>query len=153
MKANIPVDGLVAKNLLEDWAWLTKKRYALIAMNAFGDMFLLCESGEIEMLQLEAGEITKVADSAAEFQKLTSDKEKQQSWFFLGLLSKLEMAGFKLGDGQCYALKKPIVLGGTVGMENIEIAPIAAHVSLLGQIHQQVRQLGPGTRVQSVKIE
>ena len=153
MRANIPVEGLSAENLLEDWTWLAKKRYTLIAMNAFGDMFLRGESGETDMLQLEAGEVTTVADSATEFQKLTSDKEKQQSWFFTGLLTRLEMAGHKLDDGQCFALKKPIVLGGSVSLDNIEVAPITVHVSLLGQIHRQVQQLAPGTKVQSIKVE
>ena len=64
----------------------------------------------------------------------------------------LSAAGRQLGDGQCLALKKPIVLGGAVGLENMEVAPIAVHISLLGQTHQQVRQLASDTKVQSVKL-
>jgi hypothetical protein len=67
MRANTPIDGLRSQDLLEDWAWLIRKPYLLIAMNKFGDVFLRDESGRIDFLELASGQITNVAGTTAEF--------------------------------------------------------------------------------------
>ncbi|HEY6129440.1 MAG TPA: hypothetical protein VIW23_14800 [Candidatus Acidoferrum sp.] len=48
---------------------------------------------------------------------------------------------------------KPLKLGGTVEVSNVEIASITVHISLQGQILQQLRDLPPGTRIKEVTIE
>ena len=55
--------------------------------------------GEIHFLELAVGEVTKVAGSAAEFQRLTANKNNQSKWFMLGLLTELERAGMTLENG------------------------------------------------------
>jgi len=35
----------------------------------------------------------------------------------------------------------------------MEIAPLSVYVSLMGQIHQKVKNLRPGTRIEGFKIE
>ena len=152
MRANIPVDKLPAKALLEDWDWLTQKPYTLIAMNNFGDLFLQDQDGRIDFLQLEAGKILRIANSAQEFQEMTKERKNQQEWFFADLLTDLEHAGMALGYGQCFALKTPLVLGGEAKLENFEMTSILVHVSMMGQIHRQVKNLPPGTKIDKIEI-
>lgn len=58
-----------------------------------------------------------------------------------------------LAPGQCFSLKKPLALGGAREMSNIEIASISVYVSMMGQIHKQLKDLPPGTRVAGFKID
>lgn len=154
MRANIAIEKLSQIELLADWKWLLKgSSYVLIVMNNFGDMFLRESTGEIRLLRVGSGDLEKIADSQAEFQSLVAEKEKQREWFALGLLTEIERAGMTLAPGQCFSLKKPLTLGGTMEVSNIEVAPIAIYVSLMGQIHQQLKDLPPGMRIAGLRIE
>jgi hypothetical protein len=99
MRANIPLEGLSTEELLEDWAWLLGKTFTLIALNNFGDMFLSNEAREIYFLSLATGQLNKLAESSAEFQRLSADKVNQEELFLLKLLTELERAGMKIASG------------------------------------------------------
>jgi len=153
MRANIPTTALSSDTVLEDWIWLLKKPHTIIAMNNFGDMFLRDEKGTILLLNVARGTLERVATSAAEFQRLAADKERQRRWFLTDFLTQIESAGLTLSNGVCFAFKKPLKLGGTVEVSNVEIASITVHVSPQGQILQQLRDLPPGTTTKEVTIE
>jgi hypothetical protein len=132
--------------------WLLKTPFKLIAMINFADMFLQDESGHIHFLDLVAGELKRVADSPTELQQLVAQKENRRRWFLTDLLTEIEHAGFSLSPGQCFGFKKPPALGGKIELSNVEIVPLEVHVSLMGQIHQQVKHYPPGTRIKSFQI-
>lgn len=121
-------------------------------MNNFGDMFLKDEQEGVYLLNIASANLTKVANSTAELQQMISSKENQLRWFHTDLLTQLEQAGLALLPGQCFCVKKPLVLGGTWELSNIEVGPIVVHVSLMGQIHQQVQNLPPGTKIKGFTI-
>jgi hypothetical protein len=60
MRANIPIENLSADKLLEDWIWLLKKPYSLVALNSFADMFLQDEKVRSAFWNLL--KLTRVAD-------------------------------------------------------------------------------------------
>jgi hypothetical protein len=143
---------LSGQELLDDWKWLLKKPHTLVAMNNFGDMFLRDEHEQVYFLNIAFGNLAKVANSTAELQQLLPVKENQFQWFHTDLLTQLEQAGLTLSSGQCFCVKKPPVLGGKWELSNIEVGPIAVHVSLMGQIHQQVKNLPSGTKIKDFTI-
>jgi len=153
MRANIPIERLSQIGLLADWKWLLKGSYEMIAMNHFGDMFLRQSTGEIRLLRVGSGDVEKIADSQAEFQSLLGEKEKEREWFALGLLTEIEREGMTLAPGQCFSFKKPLTLGGTMEVSNIEVTSIAIYVSLMGQLHRQLKDVPPGTRITGLRIE
>ena len=152
MQANIAIQGLSSGELLEDWMWLLKKPFKLIAMTNFADMFLQDESGHIHFLDLVAGELKRVADSPTDLQQLVAQTENRRRWFLTDLLTEIERAGFSLSAGQCFGFKTPPTLGGKIELSNVEIVPLEVHVSLMGQIHQQVKNHPPGTRIKGFQI-
>jgi hypothetical protein len=152
MRANIAIDGLASEELLEDWMWLLKKPHTLIAMTNFGDLFVQDKGGHVHFLDLVSGDLKEVANSTAELQQLVAQKENQKRWFLTDLLTQLEHAGLLLSPGQCFGFKIPPALGGRVELSNVEIVPLAVHISLMGQIHQQVKDLPAGTRIKGFKI-
>ena len=153
MRANIAVDKLFASELLADWKWLLNRPCTVMAMNNFADIFLRDSKDEIQLLVVASGSLTKIADSQAEFQDLAAVEENQRAWFSLDLLTEIERAGMSLAPGQCFSFKRPLVLGGANDVSNIEVAPISVHVSLMGQLHQQLKDLPAGTRIAGVEIE
>jgi hypothetical protein len=153
MRANIPIEGLHSDELLVDWAWLIRKPCTLIAMSDFGDMFLCDESGRIDFLELASGQITNVACTTAEFQRLATEKENQRGWFMTSLLTELELAGVTIANSQCFCYKIPPILGGKIEASNIEVGNIYMYSSLMGQLHQQVKNLPPGTKISGFKIK
>lgn len=153
MRATIPVDKLFASELLADWMWLVNRPCTVIAMNNFADIFLRDSKDGIRLLVVSSGSLTKLADSQAEFQDLALAKDNQRAWFSLDLLTELERAGMSLAPSQCFSFKRPLALGGACDVSNIGVAPISVYVSLMGQLHRQLRDLPPGTRIAGFEID
>ena len=84
---------------------------------------------------------------------MATEKENQLTWFTSGLLTELELAGPTIANGQCLGYKIPLILGGKIEASNVEIGNIYVYTSLMGQLHQPVRKLPPGTRIRGFKIK
>ena len=149
----IRTDGLPFDEMLSDWRWLVSPDFTPVLMTAFGDLFLRDKSGRVHFLDLMAGEFKPVAESQEEFDRLCDDRERRRSWFVGFLFTEVRK---KLGDlsaGQCYSCKKPLSLGGELEPENFERTDLQVHYSILGQLHQQIRHLPAGTKINKIKIE
>jgi hypothetical protein len=57
------VADLDVDRLLADWRWLCPEQMTLVARNAFGDLFLCNEAGNIFWLDCAIEKLTKVAGS------------------------------------------------------------------------------------------
>ena len=84
--------------------------------------------------------------------KKLQDKDVVSDWFLVDLIAALKAEGKKLDMGQVYSYKKLIVLGGDYSLDNFVPTDIEVHFSFAGQIHQQVKDLPPGTKINSVKF-
>jgi Domain of unknown function (DUF1851) len=69
------------------------------------------------------------------------------------LVAALKLGGIKLGPGQCYSYKIPPVLGGKIEASNFDATDLLVHLSILGQIHHQVKDLPSGTSIKDIKIK
>jgi hypothetical protein len=141
------------EHLLEDWRWLVGDSVRLLLVSAIGDMFLEDSSGQVLWLDAGAGQVHKIAASVEQFQQLRQQREKVDQWFIPLLVGDLITSGVRLAPGQCYSYKKPPILGGEIEPANFEPADLAVHFSLLGQIHRQVKDLPPGTKINQIKIK
>ncbi len=140
--------------LLEDWRWLLGRARQPILLTAAGDAFVQDEAdGSILLLDVAAGELFRVADDPAGFRALLADREFVLNHFAVEMVADLREAGVVLGPGEIYSFRHPPVLGGEYSMENVEPTDIEVHFSMAGQIHQQTRNLPPGTVIGRVNIE
>jgi len=57
-----------------------------------------------------------------------------------------------LQPSQVYSHKQLLVLGGADDIENVEASDVSVHISIHGQVHQQVRDLPEGTPVSEIRI-
>jgi hypothetical protein len=115
--------------------------------------FVSTRRGNVHFLDLMWGELKQVAQSQDEFNQLCEDREQRRRWFIGFLLMELRKLRGHLAPGECYSCKIPLSLSGQLDTENFERMDLGVHYSVLGQLHHQTKNLPPGTRIDSIKIE
>ena len=139
--------------LLSEWRWLLGDAYQIVLISSLGDMFLTDASGAIHWLDVGAGRLTEIASSFDEFQQLRQQPANAAEWFVPQLVGGILLTGVRLGPGECFSYKVPPVLGGQMEPSNFEPADLAVHFSILGQIHQQIKDLPDGTSIGEIKLK
>jgi len=141
------VDQLDVERLLADWRWLCPKPMTLLARNAFGDLFLRDESGEVFGLDVAAGKLTKIADSEAEFCELAASQEKRAEWFREAAEQSALARGLKPDVTQCIGFSVPLIFaeGGSPGTPYV--ADLYEQISFLGDLNRQISSLPDGAKV------
>jgi hypothetical protein len=119
----------------------------LVARNAFADLFLRDDFGEMYILDVAGGQLRRIAHSEAQFRELAATPEKREEWF----AEADELAGITRGlmpdVGQCIGFKTPLVFAESGDPDNPYITDIYDHVSFLGDLHLQICGLPEGTKV------
>ena len=119
----------------------------LVARNAFADLFLRDDLGEIYVLDVALGELRRIADSEAQFRELAATPEKREEWF----AETDELAGVARGltpdASQCIGFSTPLVFAESGNPDNPYVADIYDHISFLGDLHHHISGLAEGTKV------
>ena len=142
------VDHLDVERLLAEWRWLCPNRMSLVARDAFGDLFLRDESGQIHRLDVAVGQFLKIADSEAQFRELAIDKRDE--WFAEGEKATAAAKGLKPNHTQCIGFSVPLVFREGGGPDTAYIADLYEHVSFLGELNKQIAELPDGAQVRLV---
>jgi hypothetical protein len=149
----VSLEGQNSDDLLSDWRWLVGDEMHLFMVSSCGDMFLSDRQGRVFWLDSGTGQLQQIACSRAEFDTLRQQQQYADQWFMPQLVGDLMASGVQLGPGQCYGYKKPPILGGEITIDNFEPTDLSVHFGILGQIHRQVKDLPPGTKISNIKIE
>jgi len=145
---------LKLETILSDWVWLIGKNKLPILITAFGEPFVQDrKSGSVYFLSVADADLTKVADSPEEFKEKLNDDEFTKEYFPTQAVGDLKESGSVLNAGQVYSYKVPPMLGGEFVPENIEPCDISVHFSILGQIHEQVKDLPEGAEIGEIKLK
>src|SRR5215831_2987792 len=137
----VKTEGVDFDALLSDWRWLVRADLKPIVLTAFGDLFLRGESGRIYFLNAMMGDLKEVADSEEAFERLCEDREQRRMLFLSSFLMEVRKLRGELAPGDCYSCEVPLSLGGQLEPENFEPADLFSHFSILGQLHQQTKNL------------
>lgn len=70
----------------------------------------------------------------------------------IGLASEAERAGLRPSEAEVYSFRVPPALGGAVDLENVELSDFVVAINIAGQIHQQIKDLPPGTAISGVSL-
>jgi hypothetical protein len=144
--------NIATETLLEDWHWILKELSKVVLITAMGDLFIQGESGRVYFIDVCGGQLQKVSDNGPQFEDLLHDVDFVTDRFYPNLISQYRAAKRVLTEGACYSHKVALVLGGLDDIENIEVTDVQVHVSIMGQIHSQVKDLPPSTKIDKVKI-
>ena len=149
--AETDVDG---DALLEDWRWLLGPRLQLWRITKFGDALLLDpDDASIHFLDVMSGKVERIAQNQAAFESALASNENADRWLMPQIVDGQAALGMTPGTNECLTLKQPPVLGGQIDPNNFETCSVLVHFSIAGQIHQQVKDLPPGTKIGKIKIE
>jgi hypothetical protein len=149
----VPLDGIDTTRMLEFWRWLVPETLRPLFATALGDLFLTDTAGAIWWLDVGMGELSAVAASVDEFERIVTDGEKRAFWFGEVLVDQLRAVGQLLLPMECYSYWKLPVLGGDFVPSNYTIYPVVRHFSIWGPIHEQIRHLPDGATVTFKVVE
>ncbi|GAA1384897.1 T6SS immunity protein Tdi1 domain-containing protein [Catellatospora chokoriensis] len=136
---------------LDSWSWLGLDGRKPLFTSLFGDVFLAGKDGCWYLDTIE-GALTRVWASADELALDLSTEQGQDRYLLGGLAAQAADRGLELGSDQVYTFMPPPVIGGGVTIESVVVESFAVAVNIAGQIHEQVRDLPPGTSVTGITL-
>lgn len=143
----------VFRRALEDWAWLPVAGKRPFLASLFGDVFLEDGSG-IWMLDVLEGSLDRVFSGRQEMAAVLGSEEGREKYLLDGLAAGAAgRLGLSPGPDQILAWKLPPVLGAPVTVDNLQLMGFEVYLSLQGQLHRQVKDLPPGTRISGFTID
>lgn len=148
----VKFDNSSADRLISDWIWLIGNDKTPILVSALGDVFLRNAKDNVFWLNVGEGTLDLVANGIEEFENKLKDIDQVNEWFMIDLIEELKNSGQELNDRQVYSYKKLPVLGGDYSADNFEATDIEVHFCFAGQIHKQVKDLPPGTKIENVNF-
>ena len=137
---------------LESWGWIGDiGAQTPVLASLFGHVFLTDASGYWWLDPIGASYEHVAPDR--ETLMATLESEEGQDDLLLGALAMAaERRGLRLGAHQVYEFLPPPALGGGFDVERIQIADFVVSINLAGQIHEQIRDRPPGTRISGLRI-
>ena len=146
------VAHLDVERLLHSWRWLCKERMALLARNAFGDLFLRDESGRVQLLDVTVGKLKEIAASEGRFREFAGTPQQQEEWFAEADMLKARDRGLDPNSNQCIGFSTPLVFAQSGSNNRPYLVDLYEHVAFLGNLHQQISDLPDGAKVR-LRIE
>jgi hypothetical protein len=144
------VAHLSVERLLTEWRWLCPEPVTLLARNAFGDLFLLKESGKVFKLDISVGKLCEIAESEGNFRTLATTAAMRNDWFAESDELSARQRGLVPNQSQCIAFKIPLVFAESGGPDNVYVADLYEQVSFLGDLNRQISELPEGAKVRLV---
>jgi hypothetical protein len=147
---DVPVVDILGA--VDGWKWLPLAGLTVIAVSAFGEPFLRDDAGAIHQIDTIEGKLSKVADSLSELAAMLRDGEARDNLLLEGLVVGARGRGLILELRECYDFKIAPILGGQMGVDEMEKLDFAVKLHIAGQIHQQVKDLPPGTKIDKITM-
>lgn len=142
------VDGISVENLLAEWNWLVNGKFGLLAVNAFGDLFLMSAEGMIYRLDIAEGEISKIADSETDFRKQVAEPAKRKEWFLVDEENKAAQRVYVPKKGECVGSKIPWIFKESASVpDNLCVIELSQYVSFMGDVLGQMQNVPDGGKV------
>lgn len=136
---------------LESWSWLDLAGKTPRFASLFGDLFLEAADGWWFLDSMD-GDLNREWHTEADLQQAVNTPEGQDRYLLLGLAQDAERRGVTLDKNEVYSLTPPPVLGGPLDAANVSATDFVVALNLAGQIHEQVRNLPPGTPISGLTI-
>jgi hypothetical protein len=137
---------------LESWGWISDMRGRTPAFTSvFGHIFLTDGSGYWWLDPIGAT-YEHVAPDRESLEAKLATEAGQDELLLGGLALAADRYGVRLGPDEIYELMPPPALGGSFDVERIQPADFVVSINIAGQIHEQIRDLPPGTRISGLRI-
>ena len=148
----ISLSHLDINELIDSWGWLIGDDIKPLLVSAIGDVFFERSSGLVFWLDTGSAKVTEVAKTAQEFKLKLSKTDNVDEWFLPHLIEELRYQRKLLKAGQVYSYDHPPNLGGAYQADNLRPTNLSVHLSIHGQIGEQIRDLPDGADI-SIAID
>ena len=152
MEAIRRFDSTTLQDALEAWAWIGLEGKAPLFTSPFGDVFLQDATGIWYLDRIE-GSLSREWTDGRALQQVLNTVEGQDRYLLIGLAVDAEESGLMPGPNEIYDFRVPPVLGAPIEVANVEVSDLTVALHLSGQLHQQVKDLPPGTTISGVTVE
>ena len=140
------------EDIRSDWQWKLTDQKDIVIVSLMGDIFLTGNNDEINWPETGTGRLRSVAKNLEEFESLLNNQTLVDSWLLPSLIKQLSNQGKIPNENEVYSFKIMPALGGGYSIDNFDTTDISVHFSITGQIHQQIKDLPDGTRINNVGI-
>ena len=137
---------------LDSWQWLDLAGKTPVFASLFGDVVLQSATG-LWFLDSMEGSLAQLWDSREALQAALSTADGQDRYLLAGLALAAHQQGIVLAPNQVYDLVHPPALGGSLDVDNITAADFVFSLNIAGQLHEQIKDLPPGTPITGIKFE
>jgi len=101
----------------------------------------------VSYLETSAGALESIARDREDFIVRIDQDNHANEWLMIPLVDRCVGAGMTLGANQCYGFMTTPTLGGQYDISNMERLDIAVYLSLMGQIHEQIKDRPDGAKI------
>ncbi|MFC4061196.1 T6SS immunity protein Tdi1 domain-containing protein [Planomonospora corallina] len=136
---------------LESWHWIGLEGKVPVLASLFGDVVFRAEDGFWWLDTIE-GSLTRPWEDADAVRAELNTVAGQERYLLVGLVRAAVRQGLAPAAEQVYDFKHPPVLGGEVDLDNLEVIDFAVGLNIAGQIHEQVRDLPPGSPITGITM-
>ena len=119
--------------------------------SSFGDIFF-AHKRKVYFLDLVNGTFDLIAESMDELEAILNSSQGHENYLMATLSIAKQKNGHILEPNEVFDFKKTPKLGGKISLENIQTMDFVTAVNVAGQIHQQIKDLPPGTEITNVNI-
>jgi hypothetical protein len=137
---------------LDGWKWIGLTGLRAIAVSAFGEVFFQSADDTVLHLDTLEGRLSPVSRDLPEFIAKLLEAEHRDALLLGGLVMSARSRGMPLPPGHCYDFKLPPALGGAMDVDQIRTQLFVVKLDLAGQLHEQVKDLPPGTPIDKITI-
>jgi len=136
---------------LESWKWLIPENAVPLLASSFGDIFFAYKR-KVFFLDLVNGSFDLIAESMDELEGILNSSQGQENYLMATLSLAMQKKGFTLEPDEVFDFKETPKLGGKISLENVQVMNFVTAVHIAGQIHQQIKDLPPGSKITNVNI-
>lgn len=128
------------------WSWCQLAGKTPLLCSWFGHVFLAASDGVWQLDPIDGSLLRRRADGRALVEALSTE-QGQDMFLLAGIAIGAERRGLSIGPRQVWAFVPPPVVGGAIASANVMALDLEIGVHLAGQLHRQVRDMPPNTRV------
>jgi len=131
---------------LKAWEWIGLDGKTAVFTSAFGNVFLQAADG-FWFLDRLAGTLTRPWETAGQLQDELDTPDGQSLYLSAGLVWAANELGLVPSGAEVYDFAVPPILGGAQVVTNVEVIDFITALGISGQIHEQLRDVPPGTPI------
>ncbi|MEO5949953.1 MAG: T6SS immunity protein Tdi1 domain-containing protein [Candidatus Saccharimonadales bacterium] len=128
-------------DVYSEWMWLidVSDLSRPLGMTSFGDLFFQKDNYEVYFLDTLEGTVELFAESQEEMIAKLSVQENLDNYMMTALVTTLREKNIKLKINELYIFNVHPIIGGEAVSSNVSVVTMRVALSLIGQLHRQVR--------------